>query len=275
MPAPGTSAPLPADPGPRARAGIGRPLLLLATGVMHRPEYAPERRRERPAQAGGSEPRFREAFTREDFHRTVRTPVERLADHELTSLAWLHHEVTLDDTTIMQKIITPWQAKRVLAGSIRGVGGFVVRWDDVAACRDPADLQEAFGLGYRAPDGRRPFGPGDPDIHLVRFPAFDPEAYKRPFGGRHRDLGEVYRELWGLASVDDVEVWSYPFTGTGFTGSQRRVVPLFLLKEELPTPNGAEMYRLAAAGGEGLMAVYVTGRGWVKVVNDGPAMEAR
>lgn len=248
---------------------------MLATGVVHRPEYDEERRRERRVPTGPPERRFQQEFSREDFHRAGRRPVEELSDHELASLAWLHCSVVLGETTTMQKIITPWQAECCLTGKDRGIGGFVVRWDDVAGCRTPAELQECFGYGYREPDGKRPFAPTDPETHLLRFPAVDPEAYKRPFGGRNPAYAELYRERWGLRTLDEVEIWSYPFTGTGFTGSQRRVVPAFVLKEDLPVPNGAEMYRLTADGAEALTAVHVTGLGWVRVVDDGPAMEAR
>ncbi|MQA87369.1 MAG: hypothetical protein GEV03_22760 [Streptosporangiales bacterium] len=268
--------PPPGDPGSRPRGGRP-PFVWLINGVPHRPEYAGERRKERATAASraAESSRRAEEYGRADFYRAGWKRVEELTDLEAAAFQQLHREAAIDETTVMQKIITPWQAECCLENTVHSIGGFAVRWEDVTLCRDPAELQEAFGLGGREPDGKRPFHPDDPVIHLLRFPALDPEAYKRPFGGRDPDHAELYRATWGLPSVRDVEMWSYPFTGTGFTGSQRRVVPAFLLKEDLPVPNGAEMYQLTDDGDEDLLAVYVAVRGWVAVLDDGPGTEDR
>lgn len=261
------------DSGSRPRDG--RPPVWLATGAPHRPEYTDGRRRDRTTTPRTPESsRWEQEYGRADFFRAGRKRVEELTDGEVAAFLQLHGEVVIGERTVMQKVVTPWHAECYLDNTIHRIGGLAARWEDLALCRDPAELQEAFGLGYREPDGKRPFDPNDPVIHLVRFPALDPEAYKRPFGGRDPEHAELYREMWGLPSVRDVEIWSYPFTGTGFTGSQRRIVPVFLLKEDLPVPSGAELYELTAEGGEELLAVYVAVRGWVAVLDAGPPAEA-
>jgi hypothetical protein len=63
--------------------------------------------------------------------------------------------------------------------------------------------------------------------------------------------------------------YGYPFTGTGFTASDRFTVPEYYLPAETRMNPGAEMYRINPDGGEELIAVLNPDREWIRIKSNG------
>src|SRR5690606_31522626 len=93
--------------------------------------------------------------------------------------------------TIMQKVVPHGHVSWYLEQGYDRVGGFVHSTADVAELQTPIQLYEALGLLYEG----SPFSPGDEGVYVIRWPAYCPDLYRIPFGGRD----EEEMAAWGEA----------------------------------------------------------------------------
>ncbi len=91
--------------------------------------------------------------------------------------------------TIMQKVVPHNLVAWYLEQGYDRVGGFVHSTGDVAELQTPGQLYEALGLLY---DGSA-FSPADDGVYVIRWPAYCPDLYRVPFGGRD----EAELAAWG------------------------------------------------------------------------------
>lgn len=145
---------------------------------------------------------------------------------------------------IMQKVVAHDQVDWYLDKAYDRVAGFVHRVSDVIDLNTPRRLYECLGL---VRDGS-PFTVDDPEVHIIRWPAYRAALYRTPFGGRSEDdLKE-----WG---EDGWVVEEPPFTGDGFTPGSAGSIPEYKA-ESFRLPHGSEMYAITSHGSERFVARY-------------------
>lgn len=164
-------------------------------------------------------------------------------------------------TTTMQKAVTPQMSRAYLEGGYDRVAGFVVRAADVAFATTPSAVHAAHGLGFPG----SPHRPDAPHVDVLRFPAAPQLRFEDAVGGTDAET----RARTGGPFVDRP-----PFTGLGFVAVRDAVVPLYWLVHSR-VPAGSQLVRLAADGGQTVLATYVdVGHGWrsdiVPVTPPGP-----
>ncbi len=146
--------------------------------------------------------------------------------------------------TIMQKVVPHGHVSWYLEQGYDRVGGFVHSTNDVAELQTPVQLYEALGLLY----ADSPFSLDDEGVYVIRWPAYCPDLYRVPFGGR--DAEEM--ASWGEAGW---VVERPPFLGSGFApGSAGSIREYKAASVRLPY--GAEMYYLARDRSERFIAMY-------------------
>ncbi|WP_188668785.1 hypothetical protein [Tersicoccus solisilvae] len=149
-------------------------------------------------------------------------------------------------TVVLQKVLYPALRDEFLSGRLQRIGGFVLRAQDAVAAQTPAQLHEAFALGYPG----SPYDPNAPFVDVIRF---------------QPPRGPVIHDAISPAVVDHP-----PYTGTGFAPWPDHVAPVYLL-DETPLPAGAEMWRVSADGSEDLVAVHPdVATGWLQVAGGEP-----
>ncbi|NKZ02908.1 SseB family protein [Actinomadura latina] len=146
--------------------------------------------------------------------------------------------------TIMQKVVPHGHVAWYLEQGYDRVGGFVHSTGDVAELQTPGQLYEALGLLY---DGS-PFSPSDEGVYVIRWPAYCPDLYRIPFGGRD----EAELAAWGDAGW---VVERAPFLGGGFAPGSAGSIREYKV-DSVRLPYGAEMYYLGHDRSEQFVAMY-------------------
>ncbi|NVI91898.1 SseB family protein [Actinomadura sp. BRA 177] len=146
--------------------------------------------------------------------------------------------------TIMQKVVPHNLVAWYLEQGYDRVGGFVHSTGDVAELQTPGQLYEALGLLY---DGSA-FSPADDGVYVIRWPAYCPDLYRVPFGGRD----EAELAAWGEAGW---VIERAPFLGGGFAPGSAGSIREYKV-DSVRLPYGAEMYYLGHDRSERFVAMY-------------------
>ncbi|MDL4817764.1 SseB family protein [Actinomadura opuntiae] len=146
--------------------------------------------------------------------------------------------------TIMQKVVPHGHVGWYLEQGYDRVGGFVHPTGDVAELQTPVQLYEALGLLYEGTS----FSPADDGVYVIRWPAYCPELYRIPFGGR--DAEEM--AAWGEAGW---VIERPPFVGGGFAPGSAGSIREYKV-DSVRLPYGAEMYYLGTDRSERFVAMY-------------------
>ncbi|WP_165959148.1 SseB family protein [Actinomadura sp. KC345] len=146
--------------------------------------------------------------------------------------------------SIMQKVVPHVHVAWYLEQGYDRVGGFVHSTGDVAELQTPIQLYEALGLLYEGTS----FSPGDEGVYVIRWPAYVPDLYRIPFGGRNEeDLA-----AWGEAGW---VIERPPFLGSGFAPGSAGSIREYKV-DSVRLPFGAEMYYLGRDRSERFIAMY-------------------
>ncbi|WP_433473798.1 SseB family protein [Spirillospora sp. CA-142024] len=146
--------------------------------------------------------------------------------------------------TIMQKVVPHGHVAWYLEQGYDRVGGFVHSTGDVAELQTPVQLYETLGLLY----ADSPFSAADEGVYVIRWPAYCPDLYRVPFGGRTEE--EI--AAWGEAGW---VVERPPFLGSGFAPGSAGSIREYKV-DSVRLPYGAEMYYLARDRSERFIAMY-------------------
>lgn len=153
-------------------------------------------------------------------------------------------EDRVSSPAIMQKVVPHSHVSWYLEQGYDRVGGFVHSTNDVAELQTPAQLYEALGLLFSDSS----FAPDDEGVYVIRWPAYCPDLYRVPFGGRD----EEEMAAWGESGW---VVERPPFTGSGFApGSAGSIREYKVTSVRLPY--GAEMYYIGRDRSERFIAMY-------------------
>jgi hypothetical protein len=179
-------------------------------------------------------------------HQLSQTPA--YANHP--TLIGIRHTATVRRGTRMLKVLSA----RQLTGYLRGwlPHGFCYREHDVAHLRLPADL----ALLRTDPDAARD---GLDVAYALRWRAVDPADYEIPIGDDHR----------GLVTMPPHDRVGAPVLGTGFTPSDRHIIPEFVTRDvaDLPLPANAALLAYTPDGAEVVLYTYQPEqRGWLRMV---------
>lgn len=184
----------------------------------------------------------------------------QLGERERVLTARVHAVVGLTADTVLVKALSPDSVPRFLAGEVsagspgarppfdyRLVGGTVARKQDCARFRAPEDFRQAFRLDYPG----SPFPAGLPVLHLMEFPAVDPDWYVVPFGAPTAPgvpVSAVRSAAYAMvasaraAGVDPgtvrMEIAPWPYAGTGLTAGGAMALPEWWKRPGL-VPRGA------------------------------------
>ena len=151
----------------------------------------------------------------------------------------------------IQKVVTPDQVDNYLGNVSAGrygpntIGGTMTRAVDTAALGTPVALHDGLRLDYPGTVFHR----GDASVHVIRFQTNDTSGFVTP---RRSVLG-------GDGRFDQ---WSGPFTGNGFTATDRGVIPEH--HGTATMQDGAEMWEILESGTQRLTAVLQGGQ-WIPV----------
>ncbi|HEY0696915.1 MAG TPA: hypothetical protein VGD43_03805, partial [Micromonospora sp.] len=162
-------------------------------------------------------------------------------------LAAVRASAVIRPGTPMVRVLSVRQLVEVLHGGLPH--GFCHREYDVAHLRTPTDL---------APLRTEPEAVGDGTAYLLRWRAVDPYDYQCPAGPDHR----------GLVEMPPHDRMGPPVLGTGFTPSQRHLVPEFVTRDlaDLPIPANAALVAYPPTGGEVVLWTYqAERRGWLRM----------
>ncbi|TDD63582.1 SseB family protein, partial [Actinomadura rubrisoli] len=146
--------------------------------------------------------------------------------------------------TIMQKVVPHGHVGWYLEQGYDRVGGFVHPTGDVTELQTPIQLYEALGLLYEDSS----FSPADEGVYVIRWPAYCPDLYRVPFGGRDEDE----MATWGEAGW---VIERPPFLGTGFAPGSAGSIREYKV-DSVRLPYGAEMYYLGNDRSERFIAMY-------------------
>ncbi|GAA4381358.1 hypothetical protein GCM10023088_45870 [Actinomadura verrucosospora] len=153
-------------------------------------------------------------------------------------------EDRVSSPAIMQKVVPHSHVSWYLEQGYDRVGGFVHSTNDVAELQTPSQLYEALGLLF--PDSS--FSLDDEGVYVIRWPAYCPDLYRVPFGGRD----EEEMASWGESGW---VIERPPFTGSGFApGSAGSIREYKVTSVRLPY--GAEMYYIGRDRSERFIAMY-------------------
>jgi hypothetical protein len=144
--------------------------------------------------------------------------------------------------TMMQKTIAASQLDYYLERGYDRVSGFVHRANEVAHLTTPAKLHAALGLGYAG----SPFVRNAEETYVLRWPAYRPSLYRIPYGGQNEPA---------MRAMEGWVIERPPFRGNGFApGDSTDVIAEFKV-DSARLPQGAQLWRIRAVGGEELVAV--------------------
>lgn len=185
------------------------------------------------------------ARTWSDVHRMTQSPTG--GDDVVTSA--IRRSAVIRRGTRMVKTLSA----RQVAGHLRGwlPYGFCYREYDVAHLRTPEELRLLRSDG---PEG------GEQDVAFaLRWRAIDPYDYAVPHAGNHG----------GLVGMPPHDRVGSPVLGTGFTPSERNVIPEFITADlaDLPLTANAALVAYAPDGTEVVLYTYQPEqRGWIRMV---------
>jgi WXG100 family type VII secretion target len=208
----------------------------------------------------------REGMTKEEFHALCLKPLEApgtLTELEQALIQKVRSFVTIEADTPMQKIIDEGTALRYLRGEFDTIIRFVTRQQDVSMLDTESKIKPGLRLDYNSP--KHPYGLFDESwrnpylnedgtfnqqpVYALRFTASRPESYTVPY--EFHDI-EKLKEEW-------------PFTGTGFTGSEEHLIPEFTIpntrEDAILLRQGIKMVKISSEG-ETLAARYVGKGKW-------------
>ncbi|WP_146779018.1 SseB family protein [Actinomadura craniellae] len=164
--------------------------------------------------------------------------------------------------TVMQKVLPHEHVSWYLEQAYDRVGGFVHPVAEVTDLHTPAQLYAALGLLYEG----SPFSSDDEGVYVIRWPAYCPDLYRIPFGGRSEE------ELAGWGDAGWV-IERPPFQGSGFAPGSAGSIREYKV-DSARLPYGAEMYHLSRDRSERYVAMYDPDRlVWVRADDD--AQDAR
>lgn len=132
--------------------------------------------------------------------------------------------------------------------------GCFARMSDVRDINTPSGYREGLRLDYddhTFPEDMR-------SVHVLRTSVTNPGNYDIPFGGT---------SVEGMHNIEGDKKWDPPFTGNGFTGSDRHLVPEWERTSSKLT-DGDEIYEVYRDGTEKLVATFARQR-WVPAVEEG------
>jgi hypothetical protein len=195
----------------------------------------------------------KEGLTMDDFQYMLQKSVNTLTAEEKAHLANIRNALPRPDAnTIMQKVISEADLERYLNGQYDGVQGFVT----IAADTKQLDTFDRLYYGLRLDYKDSPFtktfiGTTDRNCAVLRF--------------KSDQAGTAV-----IPTLNEVDVNSYPFTGTGFTSGKMNNlgVPEWQLKgakdHSIPIKDESEIWRISEDGHETLVARYINNK-FVKV----------
>lgn len=170
----------------------------------------------------------------------------------------------LSSPAIMQKVVPHGHVAWYLEQRYDRVGGFVHLTSDVAELQTPIQLYEALGLLYEG----SPFSPADEGVYVIRWPAYCPDLYRIPFGGRD----EEELASWGEAGW---VIERPPFVGGGFAPGSAGSIREYKV-DSVRLPFGAEMYYLGRDRSERFIAMYDPDRlAWLRPETGAEAWNGR
>ena len=181
-----------------------------------------------------------------DIHQLSQAP----AAGDDPVLASVRNSAVIHRGTQMFKVLSA----RQLAGHLKGwlPAGFCHREYDVAHLRIPADLAV---LRTDIDAGRD----GLEVAYALRWRAVDPFDFDAPVGERYR----------GLTVMPPRDRIGPPVLGTGFTPSNRHLIPEFVTRDvaDLPMPTNAALLAYTPDGDEVVLYTYQPEqRGWLRMV---------
>lgn len=145
--------------------------------------------------------------------------------------------------TAMQKVVPPPMLPAYLEAGYGFVAGYVHRWQDTRELRTPADLVVNLGLAFPG----SPFPAEPAELHVIRWPGYCADLYRVPYGGTDEASVHAMPAGWVIEHP--------PFLGNGYVADSRLAVPEYKV-DSVRLPHHAEMWRIAADGGQSLAAVY-------------------
>ena len=200
-------------------------------------------------------------LTRADVQPLLVQPADWLnnAQRELV-YGFRHQFPDVEHGEALQKVIDNTQAESRLADGPKRYppdvsGGSVSVARDTPELNSPDRVFDGLALDYED----TPFHPDKPVV-AMRFTVDDSVPIHLP--------DEQLSQLAGRGPSFDPG-YPYPFTGTGFTASERFTVPEYFLPAGTKMNAGAEMYRIGTDGSEELIAVLGPNEEWIGVAPDG------
>jgi hypothetical protein len=186
------------------------------------------------------------ARTWADVHRMAQTP----RPGEESGVAGIRRTARIRSGTRMMKVLSAAQ----LAGHLHGwlPYGFCYREYDIAHLRTPDELRL---LRTDNPSA----GDRSDVIYALRWRAIDPHDYAVPFARTHP----------GLVAMSPHDRIGSPVLGTGFTPSEKQLIPEFVTTDlaDLPLTANASLLAYTADGTEVVLYTYQPEqRGWVRMV---------
>lgn len=145
--------------------------------------------------------------------------------------------------SMLQKAILPGRERSWAAGDDL-LCGYVVRAEDVAWARTPAQLVEAHGLGFPG----SPFSADSEVLDVLRLPV---TPFLRTIDATGLPTGDAGAQIGGEGFVDHP-----PFTGNGFAAvREQQIVPVWWLNP-MRVPAASELLRIHRDGTTELLAFY-------------------
>jgi hypothetical protein len=210
----------------------------------------------------------------------------RLTQHERELMARAQKHVTIDPDTPMQKVITdkahhgylnPERDANGVPTKPPMVGGFVARQQDATHLNTPDAIVQGNRLDY----ANTPYHQGMQKVHVVEFPAGDPNHYKTPLGApvasdhgalptdpsvRHTsDRMHDAADTVGLDPNSHTrQNNSWPYTGAGVTADPNGIPER--VKDWQEFPDGSRMVEYDPAGNRVVTHTYdQRTREWIPV----------
>ncbi|MHA3023183.1 toxin glutamine deamidase domain-containing protein [Mycobacterium sp. BMJ-28] len=251
-----------ADYGYHGDGGDAERYVELEDGSQHRIWASNEQLREHDSRFAAADSWLAErGHTRADIQPLLVQPADWLnaAQRELV-YDFRHQFPDVDSGEGLQKVIDSVQADSRLADGPKRyppdvTGGSVSVARDTRGLDTPDRVYDGLALEYEA----TPFHPDEP-VMAMRFTVDDSVPIHLP--------DEQLSQLTGHGPSFDPG-YPYPFTGTGFTASDRFTVPEYFLPAGTRMNPGAEMYKIHPDGTEELVAVLSQDQEWIGVVPNG------
>jgi hypothetical protein len=195
------------------------------------------------------------ARTWTEVHRMAQTragggPSGQARPSEEPTIAGIRRTARIRTGTRMMKVLSAGQ----LAGHLHGwlPYGFCYREYDIAHLRTPQELR--LLRTDNPPAGERP-----DVVYALRWRAIDPQDYAVPFARTHP----------GLVAMSPHDRIGSPVLGTGFTPSEKHLIPEFVTTDlaDLPLTANATLLAYTADGTEVVLYTYQPEqRGWIRMV---------